>query len=261
MTSWHLGTIGFSYKDWVGPFYPVGTSPREYLSYYSKIFNAVEINTTFHAIPRQATVKSWTNSTPDGFKFCTKTPRVITHELGLKASQSMMAEFVTSLEPLEEKEGPILIQLPPSFTQDNYDILGEFLESLPENHKYAVEFRSFTWHNQKTVDLLTKYKVCWVSIDFPKIPMEISQTTSFLYIRWIGINAMYHHHTYERVDKSKQLLAWLELIHPYINQVENIYGYFNNDYAGFAAGTAIRCKSIAGLSDSQGDLPFQERFI
>jgi uncharacterized protein YecE (DUF72 family) len=140
MSFWRIGTIGFSYKDWVGAFYPAGTTQREYLPYYSKVFNSVELDTTFHAIPRITMVQSWFAATPTEFKFSLKTPRTITHELGLKGAQGLMLEFLDALHPLQGKIGPILIQLPPNYTQDNYSVLNEFLESLPRNHRYAIEF-------------------------------------------------------------------------------------------------------------------------
>ncbi len=85
MKQWYLGTIGFSYKDWVGAFYPSGINQRAFLPFYSKVFNCVELDSTFHSIPRQANVISWFNSTPSDFRFCFKTPRLITHELKFKS--------------------------------------------------------------------------------------------------------------------------------------------------------------------------------
>ena len=195
MKHWYLGTIGFSYKDWVGSFYPTGTTQRGYLSFYSKVFNSVELDTTFYSIPRQSTVQSWFNITPPEFQFCLKTPRRITHELGLKGAQGLMIEFINSLHDLGDKLGPILIQLPPKYSQENYSVVDEFLKSLPHTYQYAIEFRHSSWYNGRTTDLLSKHQVCWVSSDFPNLPKEIIPTANFLYIRWIGVNGMYQHHT------------------------------------------------------------------
>jgi uncharacterized protein YecE (DUF72 family) len=261
MSSWRLGTIGFSYKDWVGGFYPVGTTQREYLSYYSKVFNSVELDTTFHALPRKEIVQSWFAATPSEFRFCLKTPRTITHELGLRGAQGFMTEFLDALHPLQEKAGPILIQLPPSYTQERYFILQEFLESLPQTHRYAIEFRHSSWYNDKTTQLLSQYHVCWVSIDYPNLPRQINLTTDFHYLRWIGVNGMYHLHSYEREDKTSQLRLWLRAILPYKDQMPEIFGFFNNDYAGFAAGSCKRFMLLAGLLDDEQDTPFQERLF
>jgi len=261
MNHWNLGTIGFSYKDWLGSFYPVGTTQRGYLSYYSRVFNAVELNTTFYSIPHQKTVQTWFISSPPEFRFCLKTPRRITHELGLKGAQGLMIEFIDSLNKLYEKLGPILIQLPPSYTQDNYSILNDFLASLPHTFRYAIEFRHLSWFNEKTAALLSQHQICWVSNEFPNLPMEINLTTDFLYIRWIGNNGMYHHHTHERADKSNDLRWWLKRINQYSDNVPNVYGFFNNDYAGFAAGTCKRFKDIIGLSEEDNDLPYQAKLF
>ncbi len=261
MSSWYLGTIGFSYKDWLGGFYPAGAAQREYLPYYTKFFNSVEIDTTFHSLPQLSTVQSWYVTTPPEFKFSLKTPRAITHDLGLKGAHGLMNEFIDTLYPLKDKVGPVLIQLPPSFTSDNWNILNDFLESLPRSHRYAVEFRHPSWYNNKTTELLKQYQICLVSVDFPKLPKKIIPTTNFLYIRWIGVNNMYHYHSYERVDKTDQLNWWLQEIRGFQTQIPTVYGFFNNDYTGFAAGSCKRFMIMAGLMDEENTLPFQERLF
>jgi uncharacterized protein YecE (DUF72 family) len=261
MSDWYLGTIGFSYKDWVGEFYPSGTTQRGYLTYYCKVFNSVELDTTFHSIPQRATVQSWFATTPSEFKFCLKTPRTITHELGLKGAEGLMDEFIESLSPLQGKTGPILIQLPPSYSQENFSVLREFLEILSRSHQYAIEFRHPSWYNQKTTQLLSEYRVCWVTLDYPNLPKQINLTADFLYIRWLGRNGMYLHHTHERVDKTHQLKSWIQIINPFLEQVPIVYGFFNNDYAGFAAGTSKRFMLLAGLTDDDQNIAYQERLF
>jgi uncharacterized protein YecE (DUF72 family) len=261
MRDWQLGTIGFSYKEWAGAFYPSGMTQREYLPYYSNIFTSIEIDTTFHSIPRRIIVKSWNAATPLEFKFSFKTPRTITHELGLISAQGLMSEFLNSLDPLQGKTGPILIQLPPSYTQDKYPILKEFLESLPQAFRFAVEFRHSSWYNEKTTHLLSQYHVCWVSLDYPSIPRRIIPTTDFLYIRWIGQNGKYHYHSYERENKTDQLKWWIEAILQFSKTIPMIYGYFNNDYTGFAAGACIRFMQLAGLKENKPDTTHQERLF
>jgi uncharacterized protein YecE (DUF72 family) len=261
MHQWYLGTIGFSYRDWVGEFYPPGTLQREYLPYYSKVFNSVEMDTTFHSIPQPSTVLSWVKNTPADFTFCVKTPRTITHGLGLKGTKGLMDEFLEALSPFQKKIGPILVQLPPSYSQDDYPSLATFLEDLPSSHRYAIEFRHPSWYNDKTKQLLTHFKICWVTIDFPNLPRQIIRTTDFLYFRWIGVNGMFQYHTHERLDKSEQLKSWSQVIQPYLEHVSGIYGYFNNDYAGFAAGTCKRFMQLVGLATNEPDIPHQERLF
>jgi len=261
MSHWYLGTIGFSYKDWLGSFYPAGMNQRGYLPFYSRVFNCVELDTTFHSIPRQSIVQAWASSTPADFRFSLKTPRLVTHDLGLVGAQGAMLEFIASIQPLGDKLGPILIQLPPKYAQDKLNLLNDFLSPLPRSIRYAIEFRHISWYNEKTVELLTQHQVCWVATDYPNLPRQINLTTDFLYIRWIGNNGMYQHHTHERVDKTSQLKWWLDAIHPFEEHVPAIYGFFNNDYAGFAAGTCRRFKQLAGFPDEEQNLPIQERLF
>jgi len=125
----------------VGSFYPACFSHRNYLPYYSKYFNKVELGTTFYSIPQPATVQSWCNITPVDFRFSLKTPRRITHELGVKRAHGLMIEFLDSMHPLGEKLGSILIQLSPKYSQVNFSVLGEFFESIFYTYKFAIEFR------------------------------------------------------------------------------------------------------------------------
>lgn len=261
MSDWFIGTIGFSYKDWVGEFYPKNTYPRDYLAFYSKIFNCVEIDSTFHAIPKSSIVQSWFNITPDKFTFCLKTPKIITHELGFTASAGLMSEFLDAIKPLEHKTGPILIQLPPSYTQAHILDLQLFLESLPVDFQYAIEFRHPSWYNDKTTLLLAKYHICQVTIDYPKLPKDIRLTTDFIYIRWIGINGMYRGHSFERVDKKPDLSSWFKMINSIQASVPRIYGFFNNDYTGFAAGTCKRFLQLSGITQDDQSLPYQKRLF
>jgi len=166
-----------------------------------------------------------------------------------------------SLQPLGKNLGPILIQLPPKYSQEYLAQLEDFLEFLPRSHQFAIEFRHVSWYNGKTTSLLSQHRVCWVSSEFPNIPKEIIPTSNFLYFRWIGVNGMYQQHTHERMDKTNELRWWLEAISPISEQVQTVYGFFNNDYAGFAAGTCRRFKLIAGLEDEENNLPYQSRLF
>lgn len=261
MENWYIGTIGFSYKDWVGEFYPIHTTQREYLPYYSKLFNCVELDTTFHAIPKTRTVQSWYSVTPQEFKFSIKTPRIITHELGLRGANGLMDEFLASVSPLQHKLGPILIQLPPKYDQSNISDLDVFLTSLPAGYQFAIEFRHPSWYNEQTYQLLNRFRVCWVSLDYPNIPNQINLTSNFIYIRWIGRNGLYQRHSFEREYKNAQLKSWLTRLIHIQDQVTDIFGFFNNDYTGCAAATCKRFRLLAGLVNDNHDLPYQERLF
>jgi uncharacterized protein YecE (DUF72 family) len=254
MVAWYLGTMGFGYKDWERVFYPDRLSSRNYLRYYSRYFNAVEIDSTFYGTPRLSTVRHWAGITPHDFKICVKTPRRITHELMLKDAVEEMRDFVRVIIELGEKLGVILIQFPPSFTHNRYfNRLEEFLLRLRsslgkiKDIRFAVEFRHLSCYTTTTAVMLGSYQVCWTATEYPKLPGKIYKTTDYLYIRWIGQHGTYQHHDREREDKTSQLIQWWEQIQDNISNIDAIYGFFNNDYSGHAPVTCNKFKSITGL--------------
>jgi uncharacterized protein YecE (DUF72 family) len=247
MMNWFLGTMGFGYKDWMEVFYPKACRPSNYLSYYSRRFNAVELDTTFYGVPKSSKIQQWVASVPDSFTFCAKIPRDITHEKGLIGAHGELAEFTDVMRILGHKLGVLLIQLPPRFTISEEKALGEFLELLPEDLKFAVEFRHASWERQNTEELLRQFKVCWATTEYPGLTNQVKQTCDFIYMRWIGQHGTYDRHSHERVDKTEQLTWWKENILSYKDKVKDIYGFFNNDYAGYAVGTCKKFKKILGL--------------
>jgi uncharacterized protein YecE (DUF72 family) len=264
MEQWYLGTMGFSYKDWKDVFYPAGTRASDYLAYYSRIFNAVEMDTTLYGVPRASTVEGWAAVTPDEFKFCAKTPRLITHEYGLTKAAGPMQEFIGAMRLLGSKLGAILIQLPPSFDISNHLTLAAFLEELEtftSGVRVAIEFRHASWFTSPTAELLRRHGVAWAATEFPRLPRQVNQTASFLYVRWIGRHGSYDHHDHERVDKTTELRAWLAEIQAHADPASPVFGFFNNDYAGFAAGTCNRFKEIAGLPVAPFRPPEQGRLF
>lgn len=254
MVDWYLGTMGFSYKDWNGVFYPTDLDPRNYLSYYSRIFNAVEVDSTFYGIPRAEVVRHWMAITPDQFKICTKTPRTITHEMGLIGAGQEMSSFLDSVRLLKEQLGPVLIQFPPSFHSDQFQVLENFLASLPSDVRFSVEFRHGSWYTphdkpseSDVASMLKNYNVCWAATQYPGLPVRIHQTTDFLYIRWVGQHRSFKTHSFEQIDRTADLAAWWQILQGFLDQVGAIFGFFNNDYAGYAPATCNQFKAIVGL--------------
>jgi len=247
MVDWFLGTIGFTYPEWKGSFYPAGLPANQSLSYYARIFNAVEINTTFYGPQPPSQIERWFANTPDNFCFCLKAPRRITHDLRLQNSEAEMRVFIESSQGLGSKFGAVLIQLPPSFKLDERPSLEGFLKTLPPGPRYAVEFRHASWHVPATADLLRDHRVCWVTNDYEDLPVEINPTTDFLYIRWIGKHTVIQHPGHEVLDRTERLRDWFERINASLDGVETIFGFFDNDYAGHAPATCNRLKAIAGL--------------
>lgn len=266
MTTWYLGTMGFAYDPWRGVFYPDDASSRSYLAHYSQVFNAVELNTTFYGTPREATVRQWAAQTPPDFQFCPKTPRDITHERGLSLEQGAgdaMATFLDAMRVLGSRLGPVLIQLPPSFDAKELPTLAAFLDTLPPDVRFAVELRHPSWYALPETGptgptrLLADLHMAWVTLDYLTLPKQITPTTDFLYVRWIGQHGRFVQRGREEIDVTSKLAWWSEQLQPHLQQIPAIYGFFNDDYAGYAPATGNRFKAIAGLPLTEPEIPQQ----
>lgn len=260
--NWYLGTMGFSYDDWKGAFYPQELDKRDYLAYYSEFFNAVEMDSTFYGTPREDYVQRWVQTTPDAFIFCPKMPRQITHELRLKETGEDLATFLQTMRIFREKLGPILIQLPPDFTRAEIDGVRTFLDRLPRDLRFAVEFRHRSWHAKETGEMLQARNICWASAEYIHMPQRVYVTTDFIFIRWIGRHDTYETKDHERVDRTTSLRAWLEDIAG--RQPEGfhtVYGFFNDEYSGFAPATCQKFKRLAGLPTRPLTPPRQKRLL
>jgi uncharacterized protein YecE (DUF72 family) len=137
----HLGAPVWSCRDWAGTLWPAATKPSAFLAHYAKVFNAVEGNTTFYAVPRRDTITRWRDDTPPGFRFCCKLPRTITHDKALVGAERELDEFAVLLALLGDRLGPTMIQLPPTFGPRGLVTLAATLERLPAGMPFAVEPR------------------------------------------------------------------------------------------------------------------------
>lgn len=141
LSGWHLGCPFWSFEAWSGSLYSRDARPRDFLGQYARVFNTVEGNTTFYQVPAPHIVERWREETPADFRFCFKLPRSITHDRQLSEVATETRHFFGAMEPLGERLGPFMLQLPPSFGPDRLDRLGRFLPTLPADFHYAVELR------------------------------------------------------------------------------------------------------------------------
>jgi len=253
--------MGFSYDDWKGVFYPSGASARDYLTYYGRIFNAVEMDTTFYAIPRPAVVQGWAATVPSDFCFTVKTPQSITHELGLVNAGQFMNEFINVIRMLGDKLGVILIQLPPKYASNNITIVSKFIDELPDDIRFAIEFRHRSWYTTQTADLLAARRIGWVATEFADLPHQINPTADFVYIRWLGKHAAFRKYDQVKLDRGPRLVWWKDEIQRNINTITRVYGFFNNDYSGFAPATCNLLKKILAIPTVDIKLPVQWRLF
>ncbi len=131
----------WSCPHWVGSLFPTGARAPSFLGHYARVFNAVEGNSTFYGVPPAATFTRWRESTPEGFRFCLKVPRTITHDRMLTGAERPWAEFITASAALGDRAGPTMIQLPPGFGPARLAALARWLEALPVDRSFAVEPR------------------------------------------------------------------------------------------------------------------------
>jgi uncharacterized protein YecE (DUF72 family) len=150
----HVGTSGYSYKEWKGPFYPEDLPAKEMLSYYGERLNGVEINNTFYRLPKASVLESWADQVPEGFRFSIKASRRITHFARLKEEARDPTEYlIATVQTMGSKLGVLLFQLPPNLKKDAERLAG-FLEMLPQGAPAAFEFRNETWRSEDVHELL-----------------------------------------------------------------------------------------------------------
>jgi uncharacterized protein YecE (DUF72 family) len=241
-----LGTSGWKYEDWVGSFYP---SKKHHFLYFSKIFQTAEINSTFYAYPSRKVVARWAKA-PTDFVFTAKVPQEITHKLRLdtsKEADTRMHEYLELMSPLREvhRLGPLLLQLPPSFAFDHIKVLETFLQTLPDEWEYAVEFRHLSWMQDATFDLLRRHQVAYCIVDEPLLPPRIEVTAPFSYIRWHGHGKkLWYYYLYNQ----EELVEWVPKVQEVTKQAsKDIYGFFNNHWHGFAARNCVEMMELLGL--------------
>lgn len=253
-----VGCQGWNYDDWTTRaggeivFYPRGTRADKMLETYAKMFDAVEVDSTFYAIPASSAVENWYKRTPENFSFSLKMPQSITHEYGLREpSFPLLHEFCERVLLLREKLGVILIQLPPNFeaSKENAQALRDFLAELPKNNRFAVEFRSRDWLVDWTFEELAKNNVAVCSVEGSWIPRELmfdamaKKTANFSYVRFMGERDLT---TFDRVVRPQdaQMQMWKQEIERV--QAKEIYIYFSNFYEGFAPASANKLKELFG---------------
>ena len=255
-----IGTMGWSYPDWVGPFYPEGSRTADFLREYARVFDCVELDTTFYGIPRPATVRTWNANTPPNFRFAAKLPKEITHEKYLRDSAGPLHRFLEGMAPLGEKLGPILIQLPPDFhaTEDDREALDAFLRLLPAEYQFAAEFRHRSWLTDDTLDRLRQHGVAWTMIDMYYMPRRLDVTSDFTYVRLLGDRRKIQ--TVDRVvvDRTPELQGRADVFGRISSEVRQTWVFVNNHYAGHSPATVRQLRRMLGLPpDAAADDPFR----
>ena len=245
-----LGTSGWSYKDWIGPFY--AEKDRSMLRAYSKVFRTVEIDSTFYRYPSKGMVMGWVKYSPEGFVYSAKLPKLITHKKKLDLNERVeedLQKFIELIEPLSlsGKLGCILIQLPPKFQYKPKE-LEDFFKILPTHIRFAVEFRDPSWMRQETWTLLEEYQVAYTIVDEPLLPPEIHVTSDIAYFRWHGHGTRpWYNYRYQ----VEELEPWIPKVKKAAEKVQRIYGYFNNHYHGYAVENCLQVLEMLRVLTSE----------
>lgn len=254
-----IGCQGWNYDDWITKaggetvFYPRGTHSNEMLGLYAEIFDTVEVDSTFYAIPHISSIENWYRKTPDNFKISLKMPQEITHSFELNhKSFPVVDEFCERVGELKEKLGAVLIQLAPHFeaTKQNGQNLRDFLARLPREIQFAVEFRNREWLVDWTFEELEKNRVALCLVEGSWIPREMmfeaieKPTADFFYIRFMGERDLIRFDKIYRQAETN-LLIWKDEIDKI--KTPEAYIYFSNFYEGHAPESANSLKEMIGL--------------
>jgi uncharacterized protein YecE (DUF72 family) len=231
-----IGTSGWHYKHWRGPFYPDKLPAPRMLEHYIERFDTVELNNSFYHLPSEAAFAEWKRATPKGFLFAVKGSRFITHMKKLKDPEAAFEKFHERVAGLGSKLGPILFQLPPRWHSDP-GRLEEFLRALPRRRRYAFELRDPTWFNPEVEAVLRRHRAAFCIYDFDRRESPLTVTAGFVYVRLHGPEGRY---TGSYSDEA--LARWAQQIGGWDREGKDVYCYFDNDQAGNAVKDALRLK-------------------
>lgn len=244
----YIGTSGWDYEDWINVFYE---TDRNLFSQYARVFNTVEINSTFYSLPQKGFIEGLTRNAPKGFVFSLKLYREFTHKklLNPKLLGESFNLFFNLISPLNErgKLGAILIQLPPKRRED-IPWFKDFLEMLPKKYRYAIEFRDSTWLADDVYRLLRDFNIAYTIVDEPLLPPNIILTADFTYIRWHGRSQRPWYYYHYNLDELKD---WAQKVNRIAEEVPLLLGYFNNHFRGFAPHNALQMLALLGMLDRE----------
>jgi uncharacterized protein YecE (DUF72 family) len=245
----HIGTSGWHYKHWCGPYYEQKLPASKMLACYYKDFDTVEINNSFYKLPNESTFAKWREDTPKNFCFAVKGSRFITHMKKLKEPEHALNNLIPRAGALREKLGPILFQLPPHWPV-NLERLETFLNALPPKHLYAFEFREPSWHREEVYALLRAHNAAFCIFELDRFFSPEAITADWTYIRLHGPGGKYR-----GSYSTRQLREWAAKIRDWSSELRAIYLYFDNDQAGYAVQNALELKSLVATALSRPAKP------
>ena len=242
-----IGTSGYHYQHWVGPFYPPKTPAAKMLEHYVRHFDTLELNNSFYRLPTIRAFESWRDSTPRDFVFAVKASRFITHNKKLKDPQNALDNILPRAEHLGKKLGPVLFQLPPRW-KVNPERLENLLEILPREHRYVFEFRETSWMSPEINRILRRSNAAFCIYELAGFHSPMDITADFAYIRLHGPEEGKYQGSYSRARLTK----WARHVEDWATRLKAVHVYFDNDQAGYAAKNALALKKMVlgqGIQD------------
>ena len=247
-----VGTSGWTYDSWAGPFYPQGLARRRWLELYAERLPTVELNASHYRWPRDTTFSGWRERLPSGFQMAVKAPRALTHARRLAAPERWAEILERGLRLLGDRAGPLLLQLPPTMERDD-DRLSTALALMPAGIRTAVEFRHPSWLDDRVFGILEQHGAAYVVMSGAKLPCVLRATAELVYVRWHGPS---HDRLYVGSYSEDDLRWWADRLHEWEAAGHRVNGYFNNDQFGYAAANAVRLMEILGVDPlARGRLP------
>ena len=242
-----IGTSGWAYPSWRGAFYPTGLPQRDWLSFYARHLNAVEVNASFYRLPSEKAIRDWIDKTPEGFRFAVKAWRLITHIHRLLDCGDLLREFLARAALFGAKLGPVLFQLPPRFPAEPAR-LARFLTDLPRDFRYACEFRDPSWHVRAIYELLQAHDVSFVPFDLAGLTAPQVATASFVYVRLHG-----HRQRYRGAYPEAVLQQWAHWLCRCVAEGREVWAFFDNTEA--AADAVADARRLQALLEGCGGSP------
>lgn len=248
MPAIRIGTSGWAYGNWRGVFYPRGLRQADWLAFYARHLDTVEVNASFYRLPRESLVRGWLAKTPEHFRFALKGWRAISHYRRLADCEDLLRPFFAVADLFGAKLGPILFQLPPRFPAEP-ERLDRFLATLPGGYRYTFEFRDPSWHTEEVYAILRRHDAAFCPFDLAGLTAPRVVTAGFIYVRLHG-----HARRYRGAYPDAVLADWARWLGRCLGEGREVWVFFDNtDGEAHAVRDALRLRAM--LEGGEPSLP------
>jgi uncharacterized protein YecE (DUF72 family) len=246
--NWHIGCSGFHYKHWRGTFYPEKLAMTKWFNFYCQHFSTLELNVTFYRFPQLSFLQTWHDKSPDNFRFAVKAPRAITHYKKFNDTADMLNSFYDTINNgLQNKLGPVLFQIPPSYNYTE-EKLEKILKALNPTFNNVLEPRHVSWWHDDIYKTLADYNITFCGMSHPALPGDIIQNTPVIYYRFHGVPDLYR--SPYSTERLQQVVDTVKSNH----NIKEAWFYFNNDIDASAINNAKEMMAMTNVVKPQSEL-------